>query len=328
MKNSTFSAILSGCIALTLVAAVPSGVSAEVAVEKTDDGAVITIDGKPFAAYVLKSGHQPVIWPIVGPDGQAMTRQYPLGKKLPGEQDDHEHHQSFWFNHGAVNGKDFWKESKKGEAGNQIVHREFAELESGDTATIVTKNDWMSGDTKLAEDVRTIEFGADEHGRWIDFAVDLAAVADKVTLGDTKEGSFGVRVPGTMDVEAKKGGRILNSRGQKDEEAWGRSAEWVDYHGIVEGKPAGIVIFDMPDSFRHPAKWHVRTYGLFAANPFGQEEFPKSDDAEQGDEDLAKGEKVHLHYRVLFYGGETSAEELAAIYKEYVGDAQSKDAGN
>jgi hypothetical protein len=138
-----------------------------------------------------------------------------------------------------------------------------------------------------------------------------------VAFGDTKEGSFGIRVPGTMDVEAKKGGRILNSRGQKDEDAWGRSAEWVDYHGPVDGEPAGIVIFDMPDSFRHPTKWHVRTYGLFAANPFGQEDFPKTDDPEQGDAKITGDEKLHLHYRVLFYGGEKSAEELAAIYEKY-----------
>jgi hypothetical protein len=269
-----------------------------------------------------------VIWPIVGPDGQAMTRQYPLGKKLAGEQDDHGHHRSFWFNHGLMNGTDFWKEPEKGKANGQIVHREFTDLKSGDTATIVAANDWTSDGKKLAEDVRTIEFGADEHGRWIDFVVDLTAVGGELLLGDTKEGSFGLRVPGPMDVDAKKGGRILNSRGQQNEEAWGRAAEWVDYHGVVDGKPAGIVIFDMPDSFRHPAKWHVRTYGLFAANPFGQEEFPKSDDSEQGDAKLAEGEKLRLHYRVLFYGGEKSAEELAAIYKEYAGGAEAKDAGN
>ncbi len=318
MRRTTPRAIYSSAlITAVLIAACPLLSAAEVAVEKADDGATVTIDGKPFATYVIKSGHQPVIWPIVGPDGQAMTRQYPLGKKLPGEQDDHGHHRSFWFNHGLMNGTDFWKEPEEGKPNGQIVHRNFTELKSGDTATIVATNDWTSDGKKLAEDVRTIEFGADEHGRWIDFAVDLTAIGGDLVLGDTKEGSFGVRVPGTMDVEAKKGGRILNSHGQQDEEAWGRSAEWVDYHGVVEGKPAGIVIFDMPDSFRHPAKWHVRTYGLFAANPFGQEEFPKSDDAEQGDAELAKGEKLHLHYRVLFYSGEKSPEALADVYQQY-----------
>jgi hypothetical protein len=300
--------------------------AADVSVEKSAGGANVSIDDQPFCEYLTKSGHQPVIWPIKGPDGQAMTRQYPLGKKLPTEKDDHGHHRSLWFTHGIVNGKDFWLEPKKDgpkEKNNQIVHREFVEIAGGDTGKIVTKNDWTSGGEKIAEDLRTIEFGADEHGRWIDYAIEVHATEGDVTFGDTKEGAFGIRVPGTMDVEAKKGGRILNSKGQKDEEAWGRAAEWVDYHGPVEGKASGIAVFDMPDSFRHPTKWHVRTYGLFAANPFGQKDFPESDDPKQGEAKVPKGESLRLHYRVLFYSGEKSAEELEAIYKTYSADAST-----
>jgi hypothetical protein len=293
--------------------------AAELRVEKSERGATITIDGQPYAEYLTNSGHQPAIWPIIGPGGQPMTRQYPLADKLPTEKDDHGHHRSLWFNHGLVNGKDFWKEPSHGgppEEDTQIAHREFATLESGETARVVARNDWTSGGEKLCEDERTIEFGADGHGRWIDFTVKITASEGDVVFGDTKEGSFGIRVPGTMDVEAKKGGRILNSNGQRDEDAWGRSAEWVDYHGPVGGKPAGITIFEMPDSFRHPTKWHVRTYGLFAANPFGEHDFPKGEPM-QGEHKLAKGDSLRLHYRVLFYDGERSAEELANIYQEY-----------
>lgn len=317
---ASFSAVL---VTLACASVGVRCVAAEVSVEKSDGGAAITIGGEPFANYIVDSGHQPVIWPIIGPDGQAMTRQYPLGEKLPTERDDHSHHRSLWFTHGLVNGKDFWLEPDLGgppERDNRIVHREFVELESGDSARIVAKNDWVSGGKKLAEDVRTIAFGADEHGRWVDVCVEVHASEGEVTFGDTKEGSFGVRVPGTMDVDANLGGRILNSRGHVDADAWGRSAEWVDYSGPVEGKPVGIVAFDMPDSFRHPTKWHVRIYGLFAANPFGQEEFPISDDPAQGEVRLARGEKLKLHYRVLFYSGEKSADELAEIYGEYSAD--------
>jgi hypothetical protein len=306
------------------------GARGEVTVQEVDGGAAIAIDGEPFATYLVKSGHQPVIWPIDGPDGQAMTRQYPLGEKLKGEKDDHPHHRSLWFNHGIVNGKDFWMEPKVDgpkEKDNQIEHRKFTLLEGGKTARIVARNDWLSGDDKIAEDVRTIVFGADDHGRWIDFAVEIHASEGNVTFGDTKEGAFGIRVPSTMDVDAKKGGRILNSRGQQDEAAWGRAAEWVDYHGPVDSKPAGIVIFDMPDSFRHPTKWHVRTYGLFAANPFGQKDFPESDDPKQGEAKIPGGETLRLHYRILFYAGDKSADQLTSIYREYA-RAGERDAGN
>lgn len=315
-------------IVVAMLAAVGRSCAAdEVAVKPTDGGAAVTIDGEPFAEYRVLSGHQPVIWPIVGPDGHRMTRQFPLGELQATERDDHPHHRSLWLNHGLVNGTDFWKEPEEGKPNGQIVQRGFTAQSGGATATIVTENDWTSDGKKIAEDVRTIEFGADDNGRWIDFAVELTASDGPLVLGDTKEGTFGLRVPGTMDVDAKLGGRILNSRGQTDADAWGRAAEWVDYHGTVEGKPAGIVIFDMPDSFRHPGKWHVRTYGLFAANPFGEADFPQAGDPPQGEAKLAQGESLRFHYRVLFYGGEKSAEELARIYDAYAKRQAAGDAG-
>jgi hypothetical protein len=290
--------------------------AAGVQVEATEGGAKITIDGKPFAEYVALHGHQPIIWPIIGPGGQAMTRQYPMGDALEGEERDHPHHRSLWFNHGIVNGHDFWLEPRRNGEQNVIAQRDLTVDFEGKAAKIVTRNDWKSGDEKICEDLRTIWFGADVHGRWIDYAIEVTASEGDVTFGDTKEGAFGLRVPGTMSVDAEKGGRIRNSRGQKDAVAWAKPAEWVDYSGPVDGKPAGIVVFEMPDSFRHPTRWHVRTYGLFAANPFGQRDFEADN---QGPATLKKGEKLRLHYRVLFYDGEMSDGQLASIYKEYGG---------
>jgi hypothetical protein len=299
--------------------AVAAASAAEVKVETIDAGLKVTIDGEPFAEYLTKNGHQPIIWPIIGPGGQAMTRQFPMGDALPGEERDHPHHRSLWFNHGVVNGLDFWLEPGRRGPDTQIAQRGEATIESGESAKIVTRNDWMSDDAKVCEDERTIVFGADAHGRWIDFTVVVTASEGDVTFGDTKEGAFGLRVPGTMSVDSNKGGKIRNSRGQEDAVAWGQSAAWVDYSGPVDGKPTGIVVFDLPDSFRHPTRWHVRTYGLFAANPIGQKDFPP-DDHEQGAATVKQGETLKLHYRVLFYEGEKSDRELAAIYKEYSGE--------
>jgi hypothetical protein len=298
--------------------------AAEVEVQKMEHGARITINRAPFAEYLVKSGHQPVVWPIIGPGGQTMT--HPLGTNPLIDKDDHPHHQSLWFNHGLVNGKDFWTEPPQDgprKRDNQIVHREFAKIQSGDPARLVARNDWISDGESVCEDERTITFGADKHGRWIDFAVDVIATNGDIVFGDTKEGTFALRVPATMSVEANGGGRILNSHGQKDDQAWGRSAEWVDYHGHVDGKPAGIAVFDMPDSFRHPTRWHVRTYGLFAANPFGQQEFPP-DDVKQGEVTLKKGDRLQLHYRVLFYSGSLTKEELFRLYSSYAKDLAGK----
>ena len=78
----------------------------EVTAEKTKNGVTIKIDGKPFTEYHTSAGHSPALWPVIGPTGKAVTRSYPF---TPVEKDgtkDHPHHQSIWFTHDKVNGKD------------------------------------------------------------------------------------------------------------------------------------------------------------------------------------------------------------------------------
>jgi hypothetical protein len=60
--------------------------------------------------------------------------------------------------------------------------------------------------------------------------------------------------------------RIVNRRGAANVDAWGRPAEWVDDHGPVNGKTAGIAVMSHPQSFVAVPRWHVRPYGLLAAN--------------------------------------------------------------
>ena len=197
-----------------------------------------------------------------------------------------------WFDHGDVNGTSFWDE--QGSHGT-IEHREFLQLEEGEQAVIQTKNDWTTPQGKVVcQDIRTLVFGADESTRWIDFQVQVMPATEAVVFGDTKEGSFGMRVAGSMRVELKKGGKIVNSEGQTDGDAWGKRAAWVDYSGPVDGETVGIAILNHPRSFRYPTYWHVRTYGLFAANPFGLHDFLNSKDAD-GSFKLEPGEKFSLY---------------------------------
>jgi hypothetical protein len=58
----------------------------------------------------------------------------------------------------------------------------------------------------------------------------------------------------------------------------------------------------------------VRTYGLFAANPFGEHDFPPGG-TKQGAYTLPKGEKLRFHYRVLLHDGELAPAEIEALYQ-------------
>jgi len=285
----------------------------DLAVKKTNEGVEVTIGGQPFTTYLFKSGAKPVLWPLLGPTGKEMTRAYPLREGAKEEKTDHIHQRSVWFTHGDVNGVSFWHEM----GGNgTIIHDELVTAEGGETARIVTRNSWKTpaGET-LCSDVRKLTFGGDDQQRWFDFDVVVTAVADEVKFGDTKEGSFGVRVDEEMKVDAKKGGKIVNSEGLTDGEAWGKPAAWVDYYGPVDGEQLGIAILNHPSSLRYPTYWHVRTYGLFAANPFGLGDFTKKE--KDGTLVLKKGESFPLRYRVILHRGDEKEGHIADQFAKY-----------
>jgi len=299
---------------LVIAFVLPAPALADVGVKKTEKGVEVTLDGQPFTTYIFDSGFKPILWPVIGPTGKEMTRAWPLREGDSTEKTDHVHQKSFWFDHGDVNGVDFWAETSKSQ-GKQ-VHKELVRADGGKVGTLVVKTDWNGPDGKtICSDVRTIRFGGDANKRWVDFDVVVTAVADEVKFGDTKEGSFGLRIAESMRVDRKQGGKIVTSEGLEDDKAWGQPAKWVDYYGPVQGETLGIAILNHPSSFRYPSHWHVRTYGLFAANPWGLGDFSKG--KENGEHTMKKGESFKLGYRVIFHKGNEKDGKIAEAFAEY-----------
>ena len=282
----------------------------ELTLKQTDAGYEILIDDRMFAGYVANYEGSPIVYPIVGPTGKNMTRSYPMEKEYEGVKPDHPHHRSLWFSHGDVNKLDFWA------AKDKIIHKRFIKTEcDGKTALIVTENDWIGNNNQaVCRDLRTLRFSASETKRIIDFDITITAEQDKVVFGDTKEGTFGIRVPEVIAVETQKGGQFANAEGKLGErDAWGQRSAWVDYHGILDGEKVGIAILNHPSSFRYPTYWHVRDYGLFAANPFGVHDFERLQNDKAGEHILQKGESITFRYRVIFHKG----NNIADAFKEY-----------
>lgn len=279
----------------------------------TEGSVAVLIGGSLFTSYIYTGAPKPYCYPIIGPSGGRVTRNYPM-QVVPGETTDHPHHRSFWFAHGDVNGVDFW--SEKPEAG-KIVHRKFEALESGPVfAKICSLNDWVGPDgKKVCEDKRELRFYNTSSGRLMDFEITIRATEGPVKFGDTKEGTMGIRVASSMDVD-KGQGHILSSRGEKDGSTWGKQAEWCDYYGPVNAKTVGIAVFDHSSSFRHPTYWHVRTYGLFAANPFGLHDF-KNDKKLDGSHTIPAGGEITFRYRIFIHKGDPDSAGVAAAYSAY-----------
>jgi hypothetical protein len=152
-------------------------------------------------------------------------------------------------------------------------------------------------------------------GRLMDFEVTVRATEGPVTMGDTKEGTMAFRVASSMEVTRGKG-HILNSEGVTDKDTWGKRADWCDYSGPVDGKTVGIAILDNPDNLRHPTYWHVRDYGLFAANPFGLHNFLDKKEP-IGEYTIPKGGSLTLRYRIYIHEGDAKQADVAGVYEQY-----------
>ncbi len=295
-----------------------------VRISHTNDVLRVELNGKLFTEYYYTNVPRPFCYPLLGPGGAAMTRNYPMLTNAPAEERDHPHHRSLWFAHGAVNGQDLWTERN---VSGRIVHRGFTEIASGTQSGVIkTLNDWVDKQGKvLCTDEQTFRFHAPQDDvTWLDFEITLRASNGEVTLGDTKEGTFAIRLAETMRLKPNKDnvgkptGHIVNSAGVRDDKTWGKRAAWCDYYGPVGTNLVGIAIFDHPANPRHPTWWHVRDYGLFAANPFGQHDFESMSDQRAGDLKIPAGQSVTFRYRVVLHEGDEKQGRIAERYADYV----------
>ena len=308
-----------GALLLAGCAYADAGHSNGVRISQADGKLRVEINGKLFTEYYYQDVPRPYCYPLLGPDELPMTRRWPLESSTD-EQHDHPHHRSLWYSHCSVNGLDFWTE---GSNTCKIVHEKFLGIESGGkSGTIRSGNNWMARDGSIVcTDLRTLRiYNRPDDQRLFDFDITLQAPPGKpVIFGDEKDGAMAVRVAETMRLTQKNktgDGHIVLSSGARDQETWGKRADWCDYYGPVHGKIVGIAIFDHPDNPRHPTWWHVRDYGLFAANPFGIHDFEKKPKG-TGDFTIPAGQSITFRYRFYLHEGDTQQARVAELYQEY-----------
>ena len=324
-------------LALGLLIAAPAGVCGGEPVELTRRGKQIevTIGGKPFATYYFDDMiPKPYLHPLRTASGIIITRGFPMQKNIPGESIDHPHHRALFFAHGDINGIDFWTEAEHAEtapvhAGGQTFQTShqfphgravFVKLERAkggrDSGSLRARFKLVGPDgNTIAEETQGYVFRGDQATRTVDCEFTLRALKLPVKLGDTKEGTFAIRV--VKALEEASGMKMTDSEGRAGEkQIWGKRANWVDYSGAVEGREVGVAIFDHPSNPKHPTYWHARGYGLFAVNPFGERDF-HNDPKRDGSLTIAPGGALTFRYRVLIHEGDSAAARIAEAYAQY-----------
>jgi hypothetical protein len=293
----------------------------------------VVIGGQPFTTFYFgPEAPKPYLHPLRSAQGVVVTRGFPMRKDIPGESTDHPHHRAMYFAHGNINGIDFWSEAQFEEKRTEVAHGvQYTSETLPHGRTVFKKLDTMQGgkdsgslratfnlvgpDGKtIAEETQAYTFSGDDKARIIDCEFTITALKDPVKMGDTKEGTFAIRVVKALE---EPNGRMLNSEGGVGEkQIWGKRASWVDYSGTVKGSKLGIAIFDNPSNPKHPTYWHARGYGLFAVNPFGEHDF-LNDKTRDGSITIAPGKSLTLRYRVLIHDGDAATANVAAAYARY-----------
>lgn len=287
----------------------------------------ISIGGKPYSTFYMMGEDvtKPYLWPVRAATGTSVTRAFPMEivEEEAKAQKDHPHQRGIWFAHDKVNGIDFWNNEatyKEPPKRGKMVLKGTPQLTNGkDHGSLKAVFDWTDrqGNVVLTE-TRVMTFYSQPDIRTIDFDITLTSV-QKVEYGDGKDGVFGIRLRPLLNEQGGTG-KITNAEGLTTEkEAWGKPSNWCDYSGVIADEKVGVAILDHPENPRHPVRWHVRNYGLFAANPFGLSVFT-NDKTQNGAITVEPGKSLRYRYRVVVHPGDVTSANVNALYTKYAAE--------
>jgi methane monooxygenase PmoA-like len=330
MKTLHYLSVVACVAAVPLLCTAPLA-AASIRLERAPDKISILVDGRPFTDYYFSANTaKPYLMPLRAASGVVVTRGFPVVNDVsagnPQGPSFEPHQRPLYFGHGDVDGLDLWQEPIFDKYYTDHGHQAYGHMvlkaiekadAAGDSATIRARFALNSPNNRvIGEETQSFVFRGDGDTRTIDCEFILYATNGPIDIGDTKEGTFAIRLAPELSAPHAN---MLNSTGAVGEKAiWGKPADWVSYSGTVKGKAVSVTIFDSPKSFRHPTTWHARAYGLFAANPFGLREF-SGDPSKDGSWTIPEGKSLTFRYRVVIREGEFGASQINEAYRQYAG---------
>lgn len=289
----------------TASAAAGASVPSDLVAELRDDRIILRHGGQTVAHYVFRDPAilRPHFANLLAPDGTPVTRTHPPVEGV--DATDHATmHPGVWLGFGDLNGEDFWR--NKG----RIEHVRFIEppAATDEGVTFATENRLRTADgPSLGTQISRLSLSALDRGFLLVWQADFLPDGQDLVFGDQEEMGLGVRV--ATPLAETNGGLITSSSGEQTaKKTWGRSFEWCDYAGAVNGRRAGVTLMPDPSNFR--ASWfHNRDYGVMVANPFGRKAMNQGETSRVV---VRPGERLSLRFGVFLHAEPAAAPEPAA----------------
>ena len=171
---------------------------------------------------------------------------------------------------------------------------------------------WISGETKIADELRHYRFVALENGEYfIDFSFKVVASYGKLTItADVTHYAWPYfRMNETFNVDVG-GGVITNSEGQVGQRATDqRPAVWIDYSAPTpDGGMEGLACFLHP-SQTEPITWLTRHYGTWGPNRKASQHNTTFE--------IPRGEFMSQRIGLLIHNGDVNTGNVAERFKAY-----------
>jgi len=284
----------------------------------------VTINNKPFTSFYFPDTlDKPVLYPISAPDGNIITRGFPLNPKF-GDATDHPHHIGLWMNYENVNGLDFWNNSFAIPADKKALYGSIKmtgqpQFKSGNEGSLSYQANWVNSKSEILLNEATSFVFTEQLNTWIVDRTTTLTAQQFVKFTDAKDGFLGLRVAHELQLPTKEtkkftdangiittivsnndsiaNGNYLNSNGIQGEDVWSKKANWCLLYGKMGLDTVSIAIIDHPSNIGYPSNWHARGYGLFSINPLGEKIFTNG--KAERNLSLEKGKSVTFKYRIV-----------------------------
>ena len=258
--------------------------------------AVYRQDGKdPIVTQNARPDFRPYLHPIVAPDGKGLLTEYSPGH--------HKHQTGLYWGFTRVNGRDYFHHPE-GDYWKRISYNIID--------SIGTEIKWQTVYHLIDEDGNPI---LEETQTWSMREVDNKYLLDlkwtgeaktDITIGEYDYGGMFLRMPWKEGIK----GEVVNAARQRNQNAEGQRAMWLDVGMEVEGRDdlAHIAIFDHPDNSGYPQTWRVdHQLGVGPVR------------ARMGDWHINEGETETIKHQLVIHTGVLDDLEMAETWSHFSG---------
>ena len=250
---------------------------------------------KSILVQNAKLDFRPYLHPIESPDGKGPVTEYSPGH--------HKHQTGLYWGFTRVNGRDYFHHPEAEywqKVSSSIVVGNGTEVKWKTVYDLLDENG-----TPILQETQNWSM-REKNGEFYCSLVWEGKALEDIVIGEYDYGGLFLRMPWKEGLE----GQAINAVREKNGEAEGKRAMWLDVGMKLEGREdqAHIAIFDHPENAGFPQRWRVDDQ--LGVGPVR---------ARDGDWEIKKGQTETIKHQIVVYTGDLDDLTMTDRWNEYIG---------